>query len=97
MAVILELLQKDHPDVMSIKDEYKPIYDNSKIVLSDLIKDSKKLLGETTSFLNMFNNIIKVDPDAEDLKFGKTLKRSLATYKDETDALVSKIEKVPAM
>lgn len=43
MGVLLELLQKDHPDVMNIKEEYKPVYDNAKIVLADLVKDSKKL------------------------------------------------------
>lgn len=32
---------------MNIKDEYKPVFDNEKINLGDLIKDSKKLAGES--------------------------------------------------
>jgi len=47
MNVILELLQKKTPEVMKLKEQFQPIYDNAKIVLMDLIKDSKKLQGET--------------------------------------------------
>jgi hypothetical protein len=40
-------LQKKNEGIMKIKEEFKPIYDNEKITLSDLIKESKKLQGET--------------------------------------------------
>jgi len=74
MTVILELLQKKNPEIMKLKEQFQPIYDNAKIVLADLIKDSKKLQGETQLNQGMLENLIKLDPDCEDIKFGKNLK-----------------------
>jgi len=94
MAVILELLQKKNPDVMKLKEEFQPIYDNAKIVLGDLIKDSKKLQGETGLNKGMFDNLCKVDPDSEDIKFGKILKTWFVRSEKEIEKLVGEIEAV---
>lgn len=79
---------------MKLKEEFQPIWDNEKIVLGDLIKDSKKLQGETKLNKGMFDNLIKIDPDSEDIKFGKTLKTFFAKAEKEMEKLVGEIEEV---
>jgi hypothetical protein len=66
-------------------------------VLTDLIKDSKKLQGETKQNLGMFENLIKIDPDSEDIKFGKNLKVFFKSATTDIEALVIKIEAVTAL
>jgi hypothetical protein len=94
MNVILEMLQKKNPDIMKLKEEFKPCWDNEKISLGDLIKDSKKLQGETAQNLGMFENLLKIDPDAEDIKFGKNLKTFFKVSTNNIEKLVNKIEDV---
>jgi hypothetical protein len=62
--------------------------------LGDLIKDSKKLSGETGLNKGMFENLIKMDPDSEDIKFGKTLKVFFNKSEKEIEKLCVQIEAV---
>lgn len=94
MQVILDKLQKKNEGIMKLKEEFQPIWDNEKIVLADLIKDSKKLQGETSQNKGMFENLIKIDPDSEDIKFGKVLKTFFSKSEKEIEKLVGQIEDV---
>jgi len=57
-------------------------------VLKDLIKDSKKLQGETSQNKGMFENLLKMDPDTDDVKFGKNLNLFFTKSEKEIAALV---------
>jgi len=59
-----------------------------------LIKDSKKLQGETGLNKGMFDNLCKIDPDSEDIKFGKILKTWFARSETEIAKLCTEIEEV---
>jgi len=60
-------------------------------VLKDLIKDSKKLQGETSQNKGMFENLLKMDPDTDDVKFGKQLKEFFKKGEKDIAALVDSI------
>lgn len=42
----------------------------------------------------MFENLVKIDPDIEEIKFGKNLKLFFNKSASEIEALVAQIEKV---
>jgi len=45
----------------------------------------------------MFENLVKIDPDSEDIKFGKSLKMFFTKSVKDIEALVIKIEAVSAL
>ena len=45
----------------------------------------------------MFENLIKIDPDSEDIKFGKNLKSFFKLAVTDIEGLVIKIEAVSAL
>jgi len=62
---------------INFKADFDDCYFCLKVAFEDVKKDSNKAANLLTANKNQFENLMKIDPDIEDLPFGKHISRFL--------------------
>ena len=62
---------------INFKADFDDCYFCLKVAFDDLKKDTNKAASQLTANKNQFENLLKIDPDIEDLPFGKQIQKFL--------------------
>ena len=72
--VVLKVLEQ-HPEMQDFKARFSPCQEAIKSTFDDLKNAVTKAKNEVNVYKNQFDLVIKVDPDVEDIPFGKQIKK----------------------
>lgn len=62
---------------INFKADFDDCYFCLKVAFDDVKKDTNKAASQLTANKNQFENLLKIDPDIEDLPFGKQIQKFL--------------------
>ena len=74
MKILCENIFNEDENFADFKTGFDSCYYSLKCIVDDIKKDTDKANKELTNNNNQFELIQKVDPDIEDLPFGKQIK-----------------------
>lgn len=79
---------------INFKADFDECYFCLKVSLEDLKKETNKAANLLTANKNQFENLLKIDPDIEELPFGKQIKKFMTDQEPKVNELKGNLDGV---